>query len=274
MKTILRKFGSKYFWKIIYLFNVAYYKIFLDKSKDVVVVLSPGKVGSSSVYQSLKREFPLSYIFHIHFLTNKNISEGILIHKKSIRKSIPYHFITSIIFNYFFMNSVSSSNKKIKFIILFREPLERYISDVYQNSERFVNKLDMNNNAQIISNIKLNLLSMEHMNYLEKWVEDELHENLDYNFFKKSKLANTGYYIDNNEKYDFLFMKMESLNLDFNKASKEFFGNRVTLHKTNISNDKRYYSLYQEAKTNVLLSPEILNEMKAYNFISKVYPIE
>jgi hypothetical protein len=270
MKSILRKFGSKYFWKIIYLFNVLYYELFIDKSKDILVVLTPGKVGSSSVYQSLKNEFPQSYVFHIHFLTEKNISEGILTHKKSDRKSIPYHFITSNIINSFFINTLN----RIKFIILFREPIERYISDVYQNSDRLVNKLDINNNAQIISYIKLNLLSMQHMNYLEKWVEVELNENLGYDFFKKSELANKGYYIDKSEKYDFLFMKMERLSLDFNKASKEFFGKEITLERANRSNDKIYYSLYQEAKTSILLSPQIMSKMKFYNISSKIYPIK
>ena len=69
MKSFLRKIASKYFWTLICLLKTTYFKYFLDSSKDVFVILTPGKVGSSSVYKTLKKNLTNAYVFHIHFLS-------------------------------------------------------------------------------------------------------------------------------------------------------------------------------------------------------------
>jgi hypothetical protein len=269
IKSFIRKIASKYFWKTIYLFKVLYYNFFLNKSKDVIVVLTPGKVGSSSLYESLKSKFTNSYIFHIHFLSDRNIAEGIRIHKNSARRSVPNHFITSLIFNKIFVKKFTN----IKFVVLFREPIDRYVSDAYQNSNRLLNKIDNTNNSEIISSINVGLSQMAHMDYLENWVVDELKSNLDYDFFDKSKLDSTVYYVDSNEKYDFLFMKMEYMNEYFGKATLEFFDEELKLINANDSTNKGYKELYKEAKSNIIVTPGIVNKMKSYGYTNKIYPL-
>lgn len=270
MKIFLREIGSKYFWKLICFLKITYYKYFIDISKDVFVVLTPGKVGSSSVYKTLKKKLVNAYVFHIHFLSEKNIDEGIMFHKNSLRKSIPNHFINSRILNYIFFNQ----SKRIRFIILFREPVDRYISDAYQNFNRVISKLDKKNNNKIIDNINIGLSKMEHMDYLENWVEDELNVNLGYDFFQNSKLDKSGYFIDSNNKYDFLFMKMESLNSDFNNASKLFFDKKINLENANISTNKKYNNEYKLSKTKINLSQQTIHKMKTYKYTNMIYPIK
>ena len=270
MKSFLRKIASKYFWRLIYLLKTTYFKYFLDSSKDVFVVLTPGKVGSSSVYKTLKNNLANAYVFHIHFLSERNIDDGIIIHKNSLMKSVPNHFITSRIFNSNFL----AQSKKIKFIILFRDPVDRYISDVYQNFNRVVSKLDSKNNNDIMNNINSGLSKMEHMDYLENWVIDELHVNLEYDFFKNSKLNKTGFFIGSNSKYDFLFMKMENLNSDFSIASKMFFNCEISLENTNIGAQKKYNTLYEFTKSKINLSQQTIDKMKTYKYINMIYPIK
>jgi hypothetical protein len=266
----LRKIASRYFWKLICLIKKTYFKYFLDSSKDVFVILSPGKVGSSSVYSTLKKNLINAYVFHIHFLSERNIDEGIMLHKNSLRKSVPNHFITSRIFNSIFFKQ----SKRIKFIILFREPVDRYISDAYQNFNRLVSELDNKNNNDIIDKINTGLSNMEHMDYLENWVKDELHQNLGYDFFKNSKLNKSGYFIDSKDKYDFLFMKMESLNSDFSNASKIFFNSEIKLENANISKQKKYSTLYKLSKSKISLSQQTIDKMKNYKYTKMIYTIK
>ena len=269
MKSFFRQISSRYFWNMIFFFKSFYYKVFLNHSRDVIVILTPGKVGSSSVYRSLKHKFPKSYIFHIHFLSEKNIYTGISDHKKSVRKSIPMHFITSLLFNSFFLKK----SKRIKFVILFRDPVDRYISDMYQNYNRVLSKLNDKNNSDLIADINLGLSKMDHMDYLEKWIVDELHINLGYNFFERSKLHQNMYFIDSNNNYDFLFMKMESLNTHFSNAAKEFFNCDIKLKGANISSEKSYNSLYNNTKAKINIPQQITMKMKTYRYTTMIYPI-
>ena len=125
-----------------------------------------------------------------------------------------------------------------------------------------------------MDNINSGLSKMEHMDYLENWVIDELHVNLGYDFFRNSKLDKTGYFIDSNNKYDFLFMKMESLNSDFSNASKIFFNCEINLENSNISAQKEYNTLYKFSKSKINLSQQTIDKMKTYRYINMIYPIK
>lgn len=269
MKLLLRKLASRYLWRCIYKIKLIYFNFFLDLKKDVIVVLSPGKVGSSSVYKTIKKNNPNAYVFHLHFLFKTSILRGILIHKNSLRKSVPNHFIDSLLLNSVFLKQ----RNRIKFIILFREPISRYISDSYQNYNRVLKKLNIDNNDKLFDEINNGLSRMDHLNYLENWITNELKINLNYDFYKRSKLFINDYFTDFNEKYDFLFMKMECLNASFKNASKEFLDLEIDLENVNISANKNYNELYKFSKSKIKLTKETTQKMKKFKYIKMIYPI-
>lgn len=265
----IRHLLIRYFWKRILKFHIFYYTYFINKSKDIIIILSPGKVGSSSVYKSIKKKISNSYIFHVHFLTEKNINHGINYHRNSKRKSVPYHFISSIICSSFFIKR----NEKIKVIVLFREPIARFISDFYQNSNRLVSQINSLNNKKILKKINLGISKMDHMDYLENWVIDELKLNLNYDLFKKSMLRDKEFFIDKTKNISFLFFKMEYLDKEFENASKIFFNQKIKLIKQNISSKKDYFYYYSKAKKMVEVNKSVIDEMRKYNYTKTIYPI-
>ena len=174
MSLYIRNFASKYFWRFILILRLLYYRIFADFGKEVIVVLSPGKVGSSSVYNTIKKYRKNAYVFHLHFLENKNIEDGINLHRKSLRKSVPYHFISSKIFCKVFLKNKDC----IKFVVLFRDPIKRFISDSFQNSDRIIREINKTNYEAFVSEVREGIRHLKHLSYLDNWIRSELEKNL------------------------------------------------------------------------------------------------
>ena len=62
-------------------------------NNPLIIILTPGKVGSSSVYKSLKREY--KSVFHLHNFTVKSVERSISYNLNSNRKYAPLHLIVS-----------------------------------------------------------------------------------------------------------------------------------------------------------------------------------
>ena len=113
-----------------------YYKVNkLLRSDTIVIIYQMGKVGSSSIYNSVNRYFKT---YHIHYLNEKIISQ---IYQKSKDKnqSVPLHLETSTE-----VLNLLKSEKKIKIISLIREPISRNLSAFFENLDNFTFNQDYN----------------------------------------------------------------------------------------------------------------------------------
>lgn len=98
----------------------------LTNDNNIYLIYTMGKVGSSSIFESLKRKKPYSDVFHVHFLS-ENYLENILPRRhENFRHNITIG-----------ENVLAHIDKKpgsrIKIVTLTREPIERAISDLFQN---------------------------------------------------------------------------------------------------------------------------------------------
>ena len=268
MKDKIRTFASKYLWRFIYHIRYFKYLLFLNRTKELILVLTPGKVGSSSVYSSLKSKYKKShYIFHIHFVSQKNIEGGIEIHKNSQRGSVPNHFITSQILRRLFLKN----GFKIKVITLFREPINRYLSDHFQNSDRSFKSSNGIQKERMCEIIECGLQNMEHIKYLENWIEDELINELGIDFYKIVKSDKGSFFLYQSQDLDFLALRLEDLNSIFSLAIKEFMGNEIKLQNTNVGAEKSYSELYKRIKSSVEVSEETLSKTRESQLYRTLY---
>lgn len=268
MSYYIRNFASKYLWRFILALRYLYYRIFADLGKEVIVVLSPGKVGSTSVYNTIKKYQKNAYVFHLHFLESNNIEEGINFHRKSLRKSVPYHFISSKIFAKVFLKK----KECIKFVILFRDPIKRFISDSFQNSDRITREINITNYGAFINEVKDGIRHSRHLSYLDNWIRSELEKNLKYNFYERCQLDRKDFYIDECAKYSFLFIKMEALSSIFAEASYRFFDEKMMLENHNLGSEKNYHEFYKKAQEDLLLNNSEELNIESYTEIMKIYP--
>ena len=88
---LMRRWIAKWLFYPVYILQylVIFFRLFVtNKSKPLVIVLTFGKVGSSSIYYSLKKQLT-NRIFHIHYISDKGIDASWKKHKTSSRKSVP-----------------------------------------------------------------------------------------------------------------------------------------------------------------------------------------
>ena len=90
-----------------------------------------GKVGSTSIYNSLKKDKYISgNIYHIHRL-NHNSIEKIKINYVKKKLKVPGHIKTSE----YVLDNIIKECKNAKIITTIREPISRNISAYFQNFE-------------------------------------------------------------------------------------------------------------------------------------------
>ena len=138
---LIRRWIARWLFYPVYIlqYGIIYNKLFfVNKKQPLVIILTIGKVGSSSVYYSLKEQFTRR-IFHIHYISEEGIKTSLSEHKTSSRKSVPLHLITSKILS----ELLKKINHKTYIITVFREPVQRKLSSFFQNLDQFKNEVDL-----------------------------------------------------------------------------------------------------------------------------------
>lgn len=270
MRIIFRRLIARYFgWfvKLFYWFKFRFQKF--DKSP--VIILTPGKVGSSSVYYTLKNEINHP-VFHIHRFSKKGTNKSIKEHLQSDRKSKPLHLIISELLK----KKLDNYDGHVYIITIIREPIARAISAFFQNTEFHKNEIERG--TLKIDKQKANELLTKKLNYgiieeLETWFDEEIKGNFGIDVFADSFDISKEYSIKRSENEHFLLLKMESLDDVFPYAIKEFLDlpTEVQLKRVNIGAEKHYSETYKEIKQNITLCEQELDKIINSKFFQKFY---
>lgn len=239
-----------------------------------ILILTMGKVASSSVYKSLKAKVKNCAVYHIHFLS-KNMIDSSNIFFKSKNIPTPYHIAISSALN----KIKVKENSKI--ITLVREPISRIISDFFQNYEKYEpelfssSKKEFKNN--ILDSITKSIYKYEpHNNYETKWFEEEIVNNLGIDVYEKNFDYYKGYkiYRDVNEN-KLIVIRLENLNECFSKAMNEFLNiKNVSMIVNNVGKDKGYSEIYDYVKTNLVIPKDICKNIYSTKYMEYFYSKE
>lgn len=245
-------------------------KRLMNRNDNIILVYSIGKVGSSSVYKSIK-DSPLvkAPIFHVHSLNEERIKEQKRYYLDSERKSIPFHLIQSSIIT----SQLDSYKGKITVLTLIREPLVREISSLFQDSFNFTKSMTID--KDLISNVideKLHDLLKELPEV--SWFERELKEVFGIDIFDIDFDINKGYHINISDQVNFTLIRLENLNVNFEQISKILFdlSEPITMSPSNVSNSKFYHKDYKMISRERLLSGKEIERIINTAYINKFYP--
>ena len=111
-------------------FGYVFVRYFL--SRNIIIIMSAGKVGSGSLYYHLK-SLGKHNVLHIHYLSLTRIKEEFSLERGSYRRSAPWHLYVSYWLSWFIR---LMPRKSIKIVFLSRDCAARYISSVFQNIGR------------------------------------------------------------------------------------------------------------------------------------------
>ena len=265
-----RRFIAKYFGSVVELVYKIKFKSIRFK-KPPIIILTPGKVGSMSVYYTLKKETS-NHVFHIHNFSKKGIEKSIKDHVNSNRKSKPLHIILSKILR----KKLSKYDGKLLIITIIREPISREISSFFQNTELYKDVLE-NKKLEIDKDIANKLLYKNFESNicesLKDWFDLEIYNNFGIDVFSNEFDYENKYVISHSKNYHHLLLKMENLDVIFPKAIMNFLNLNKPLYlkKANVGDEKHYASIYKDVKKNIKLNSKTIDQIVNSTFFEHFY---
>lgn len=260
------------FWPIYILqYIVVWYKLKKHYKDPLVIILTIGKVGSSSVYYSIKEQLT-KRVFHIHYISDYGVKKSWKKHKSSSRKSVPLHLITSRILSKF----LKRITHKFYIVTVFREPIQRKVSSFFQNLDQFKDEVELKgldfdtNKVESVLNDDyfLNILDDEDL-----WIKNELINTFGFSVYNKNEIQSVDFAIERKENVELLMLKMEDLNTVFKKASSKFFSldKGVELNTYNDGSEKYYSKSYRQFKNKFKLETTTLDKYCQTNYFDTFY---
>jgi hypothetical protein len=252
-----------------------------------VIVYQMGKVGSTTIRESLETLNLNSPIYHSHLLTKKRIDETEQKRKKFFRTS-RHSYLQRSWLNEFLRKQIDKGldGKKWKIITLTREPIARNISTFFENLD--IRQLNSTNKYEISSDyydIKPIIIGIDDIHCLFDLFFDRLKHDSPLDFFDRELKSvfgidvfasefpkKKGYKIYEDEKADVLLIRLENLNQCAGASIKEFLGiDNFRLFEKNIGTNKVYAPLYKKFKKNIVLPNNYLDKYYKSKFMRHFY---
>mgnify|MGYP000595620150 FL=1 len=226
---------------------IAKYHTYLELNRNIkdrcILVYTMGKVGSSTIVKSLDNQLHEYFVFHIHWLAVKNLTQDQNFYKTFYQRNrkqgvyhkiLPAYLIEGRYINERINRSCNYKNIE-KIFTLTREPLARNISSFFENLKIFFG-YDIDKNLRIkdedtvvdelitlfcdefIINNTVNFLDADPLT----WFDIELKEVFNLDVFNSEFPKEKGYKIYSNEVASVLLIRLEDLNECFSEASEIF----------------------------------------------------
>lgn len=227
---------------------------------DLILIYTLSKVGSSSVYHSLKKQFPYKEIHHIHFLGDTWLNKFKNDHQV-------------------FQNNLNNAERmfqllqkrqwKIKIISLTRDPVARDISGIFQTWQHV---FDVSSISQVPAEDIISFLSNSDFKYSENWFETDFLEFTGLNVFNEKFDSKIGFQVYKTKKASILIMQLEQLNHIYNDALNVFMGKgNYVLQNENITALRMSGVLNKKVKTHLRLPLEKINTIYSSKYSTTFY---
>jgi predicted O-methyltransferase YrrM len=232
----------------------------ISKRDGPIVVYQMGKVGSVSVYESLKASGVGVPIYHVHYLT-----------RDGIERITPGHQAAHLLRNQI---DKGFGGTKWRIVSSVREPVARNISAFFQNIDKWYPNFSAHckiGSVDVEGLIKLFLEKYPHDTPL-MWFDSEMKSVFGIDVFAYDFPKSEGYKIYRAEHADLLLMRLEDMNERIGEAFKEFLGiDRFTLSDANVSSGKEYHSVYREFVDSVILPESYVERMYSSKYARHFY---
>ena len=269
---ILKRYPKLYFW----VYSIRYrWEIFW--AKQLVIVTTPGHVGSSTTFKSLKTGNweTSTKIYDIHSLKERynNSSEVSSISAR--------HVLQEVLREKLGKNRLG--HKKLILVTLVRDPIARALSGKFQDPKVFLKEVDAVNLKaeefeEAFLKVKEEMLQSGYLlgtvNWQLSFYQDELRSfwNLDLNH----ELSNieAGFAIAKKDNMTLFVFGLEYLNRQLPAKVKKYLGIDIQLLKANMSaqrqrGDEQFYSY---CKRHIKLDKELIDKLYQNRVLEQIYP--
>jgi hypothetical protein len=233
-----------------------------------------GKVGSTTVYESLKRVYPNDLVHHVHFLSWPGIEEAKSYFLTLENPEIPEHIERSQKLRRAIDNNPESP---WKVITLVRDPIARDISDFFENVDKYWPEL-LNERGNLrrddaLAFIRDKFLEYdENTNYTCTWFDKELKRAFGIDVYGYPFDYESGYITLSRGRVDVLVMRLEDLNECFDIALEDFLDlNSIELVRANVGRKKRHAEAYRDIRARLRLPRSVCERIYASKYARHFY---
>jgi len=237
------------------LLGLANIKLSIFSKHKPILVFTMAKVGSLSVYFSLKKWKKKESIFHIHSLNEKEVKEGIQL----CFKNNMYPGSKSPVF--LINRKIINRGKSYKIICLFRDPLERNISAFFDVFELHTGKKSNNYKGGFEFLKTLYYEKLKH-DFPINWFEKQFFEATKINVYAYDFNKEKGYKIIKKGNIELLLLNSNIADPLKEELISDFCDLKsFTLKNRNVSSKKEYAANYKDFKNKIKFSKEYLNRL-------------
>lgn len=276
LKTIKPVLKSNYYSFKYYSHFLLYLKSL--QNEEVLMVYQMGRVGSTTVTNSLEALGLDMPIYHVHHLRDDTISETEKIYKENFSqlRCIHSHLLHSQHLRRQLDRGLAS--KRWKVVTLVRDPIAKNISSFFLSGIQLIlnysleDKIKYAETDDIVKElIDLFLEEYDHKVPLT-WFDLELKPVFGIDVFSSDFPKAKGYKVYKSENVDVLLLKLEDLDKVAREAFKEFLDvEDFNLVTTNGADEKAYYAIYKQFLDAIDLPDSYINKMYESKYVQHFY---
>ena len=242
-----------------------------------ILVYQMGKVGSSSIVDSLKAKKLDRPIFHMHFLSPETIQRAERVLREiyggrhNVNRWALYEsrFVSKHVLQW--------PSKELKIVSLVREPVARNISSFFQNLDKFIPDCAALYDAGRIgiADITRHYLQDFHEHtYPLTWFDEEMKTVFGIDVFSTEDMLYQDHriYVYRRHLVELLVLRAEDIDNVARQALRDFLKiDDITLKSANVARGKDYSRVYRDFRDNLKLPDEYLAQMYESKYVRHFY---
>lgn len=242
-----------------------------------ILVYQMGKVGSSSIVDSLKAMKLDRPIFHMHFLNPENIQRA----ERMLREIYGgrYNVNRWALYESRFVirHFLQRPNRGLKIVSLVREPVARNVSSFFQNIDKFIPDCAARyDTGQIgVAEIARHYLRDFHEHsYPLTWFDDEMKSVFEIDVYSLEDMRHRDRrtFVYRRNSVELLVLRTEDIYDVAQQALQEFLEvAEFSLRNANVAHDKNYDRAYRDFREKLRLPDEYLTQMYESKFARHFY---
>ena len=263
LKEIVKKLGS---YRIL---SEPYHRYRLGKETKKkgrpIIIHQMGKVGSTSIYEELKKQVPDSPLYHTHFLSQTGIHDA----KLRLRELEPRSNanVWCLLESEVLRDLVDShpAYRSVDIVSLVRDPMARNISSYFYNIKKYMPDFFIKYQSEEINYTDIMKSFMESFSEHEmpgSWFDQEMKTVFDIDIYRSQFDYEKGYSILENKGHRLLLLRLDLLKSNSKLAFGEFLGiSNFSLNKSNSSDEQPYKAAYDKFITESNFPPEYIEKI-------------
>ncbi len=245
-----------------------------------ILVHQMGKVGSSTIIQSLEDLNLRTPVFHTHILNPQRLDQKITWKIEKSREKLSKKEVLQnghLNISTYLINALQkdSKNRHWKIITLVREPVGRNISAFFQNIDTYYDNFVEQYNEGLISlkEIEEKFFNEFSHNVPLDWLDKEIKDVFGIDIYKENFPLSEGYKIySKGNRFELMIIRMEDLNRCHKDAFRQFLGiENFSLSKKNIASDKIYSEIYNSFLSTLSIPSWYIDKMYSSKYSKHFY---